>query len=153
MVLGAFTDAIGAPGPFARRMARNLQLILRHEGGLGAVADPVGGAGAFESLSRDLAKAAWMKLNAIEAAGGAAEALCHGLVAREVETDRAALVRALAEGTLRIVGVTDFRAADERGPKVEAVSRKAIGRPECRLAGPDSTSPPLAPVTLEELAA
>lgn len=153
IVLGTFTDAMGAPTPFARRMARNLQLILRHEGRLGAVADPVAGAGAFESLSRDLAKAAWARFNTIEATGGAAGALSDGLIARQVEADRAALTLALAEGTLRVVGVTDFRAVDERGAAVEQPSRKKVPAPDPRLPGPDSRCPPLAPITLEGLAA
>ena len=43
-----FTQALGLPDAFARRLARNAQLILLEESHLGFVADPAAGAGAFE---------------------------------------------------------------------------------------------------------
>jgi methylmalonyl-CoA mutase len=153
IVLGAFTDALGAPTAFGRRMARNIQLILRHEGQLGAVSDPVAGSGAFESLSSDLARAAWAKFNAIEAAGGAAAALAQGVIAAEVGEAKAKLAADIAEGAMRIVGVTDYRAPDDRPAPVEAVKRTRRAAPEPRLPGSDSRCSPLEAITLEALAA
>src|SRR5579872_182940 len=46
-----FTQAIGLPDSFARRLARNSQLLLLEESHLGFVADPAAGAGAFEALT------------------------------------------------------------------------------------------------------
>jgi methylmalonyl-CoA mutase len=153
IVLGAFTDALGLPTAFARRMSRNTQLILMDEGHLGAVADPVAGSGAFEALSRDLARAAWTRFNAIEAAGGLIAALREGLIARDAETDREQLKADLAAGTLRLIGVTDFQAAESRPAAVDEVDFVAAQAPEARLPGPDSACPPLAPIALEDLAA
>lgn len=65
---GASTD------PFARRMARNVQLILAEESQLGRVADPGAGSGAIEALSDALAEAAWNGFRAIEAKGNLAGA-------------------------------------------------------------------------------
>ncbi len=78
LILGAFTDALGPATPFARRMARNTQLILMEEAHLGAVADPAAGAGGVEDLSDQIARAAWIQFNAIEAAGGIVAALRDG---------------------------------------------------------------------------
>ena len=153
IALGAFTDALGLPTVFARRMARNIQLILMEEGHLGAVADPVAGSGAFEALSQDLARAAWARFNAIEAAGGLAAALQDGLIAREAEQARDDLSEALGAGDLRMVGVTDFRAEATRPAPVEDDAFEAPPAPDARLPGPDSHCPPLVPVTLESLAA
>ncbi|MCI0467005.1 MAG: methylmalonyl-CoA mutase family protein, partial [Beijerinckiaceae bacterium] len=43
-----FTLALGLPDEFARRIARNTQLILIHEAKLAKAADPAAGAGSFE---------------------------------------------------------------------------------------------------------
>ena len=153
IALGAFTDPLGLPTGFARRMARNTQLILMEEGHVGAVADPTAGAGAFEALSRDLARAAWARFNTIEAAGGIVTALREGLIARQVEAEKARLAEALADGAQKIVGVTDFQAAELRAAPVEESQGATTPAPEARLPGPDSRCPPLAPISLEDLAA
>ncbi|MCP5978610.1 methylmalonyl-CoA mutase family protein, partial [Klebsiella pneumoniae] len=44
-----FTQALGLPDPFARRLARNTQLILLEEANVHRVADPAAGAGAVEA--------------------------------------------------------------------------------------------------------
>jgi len=53
------TAALGLPDRFARRMARNLQLILLEESNLYRVSDPNAGSGAIESLTNELCAAAW----------------------------------------------------------------------------------------------
>src|SRR5208282_5869991 len=40
-----FTQALGLPDAFARRLARNTQLVLLEESNLGKVADPAAGSG------------------------------------------------------------------------------------------------------------
>ncbi|MGH7022397.1 MAG: methylmalonyl-CoA mutase family protein [Caulobacteraceae bacterium] len=151
MVLGAFTDALGLPTAFARRMARNTQLILMDEGHVGTTGDPVAGAGAFEALTRDLARATWARFNAIEAAGGVVAALREGLIAREVQASRKELAAAIAAGEMKIVGVTDFRALDAKPVAVEEAPADLPRAPEARLPGPDSACPALNAISLEDL--
>jgi methylmalonyl-CoA mutase len=153
VVLGAFTDALGLPTAFARRAARNTQLILMEEGHLGAVCDPVAGSGAFEALSRDLAKAAWARFNAIEASGGLIRALREGLVAQAAERSLAELTAGVANGDTPVIGVTDFRAPEIRAAAVDPDPGIASPPSGGRLPGPDSACPALAPILLEELAA
>ena len=50
-----FTAALGLPDRFARRIARNTQLILIEESHLAAVADPAAGSGAIEHLTQSFA--------------------------------------------------------------------------------------------------
>ncbi|MFY9897496.1 MAG: methylmalonyl-CoA mutase family protein, partial [Xanthobacteraceae bacterium] len=45
------TATLGLPDEFARRVARNMQLVLLEESNLARVADPVAGSGAFEALT------------------------------------------------------------------------------------------------------
>ena len=48
------TWALGAPDAFARRIARNTQIVLQEESGLGRVVDPAGGSFAIEKLTDHL---------------------------------------------------------------------------------------------------
>ncbi len=70
-----FTAALGLPDRFARRIARNTQLVLLEESHLAKVADPAAGSGALEDLTDQLCHAAWGLFRDIEAAGGIAAAL------------------------------------------------------------------------------
>ena len=110
IVLYPHDRASGGGDPQGPRMARNVGLVLMEEAHLGAVDDPAGGAWAFEALSGDLARAAWARFNEIERAGGAAAALCSGMIAEAVHASVDALASSIAAKTTRIVGVTDFRA-------------------------------------------
>jgi len=152
IVIGAFTDALGLPTAFARRMSRNLQLILMEEGHVGAVADPAAGAGALETLGADLARAAWAGFNAIEAAGGVVAALREGVIAQRVKAATADLAAGLADRSLRVVGVTDFRAGEAPAPTTALAEAVPVAAPDPRLPGPDSHCPALTPIRLEDLA-
>jgi methylmalonyl-CoA mutase len=63
----------GFPGTarsFARRIARNTQLLLLEESHLGQVLDPAGGSWFVEDLTRELAAQAWQRFQEIERNGG-----------------------------------------------------------------------------------
>src|SRR6185503_12825179 len=75
-----FTIALGLPDAFARRVARNMQLILLEESNLYRVADPAAGAGGIEAMTTEIAKTAWTLFQEIEAAGGAAIAIEQGFL-------------------------------------------------------------------------
>jgi methylmalonyl-CoA mutase len=147
VVLGCFTDALGLPTGFARRQSRNTQLVLMEEANIGRVADPAGGAFYLESLTDELARAGWAAFQAIEAGGGAAAALASGHVAREAETVRAARQARIAEGNIKLVGVTVYPNADEQPVQVERpdCAAFAAAAPSPRLPGPDASAPPLSP--------
>ncbi|MGB8402126.1 methylmalonyl-CoA mutase family protein, partial [Bradyrhizobium sp.] len=53
------TLAVGLPDPFARRAARNTQLVLLEESNLAKVSDPAAGSGGIEALTSELCEAAW----------------------------------------------------------------------------------------------
>jgi methylmalonyl-CoA mutase len=154
VILGNFTDAVGPPTGQSRRLARNTQLILMEEAHLGAVADPLAGAGSVEALTADLAAAAWERFAAMEAAGGIVEALRCGLVAGEVDRARERLRLAISKRESRIVGVTDFvDDAPAAAPVAVSRPRSAVEAPDPRLPGHDSHCPALVPLRLEALAA
>jgi methylmalonyl-CoA mutase len=144
VLLGNFTDALGLPTAFARRQSRNTQLVLMEEAAVGRVADPAAGSGYIEALTDEIARAAWAKFQAIEAAGGLVAALTNGDVAREVEAANA------ARGELKIVGVTAFPPTEEAPVEVEKATAQPVEAPNARLPGPDGRCPPLKPMRLSE---
>ncbi|WP_354069401.1 methylmalonyl-CoA mutase family protein [Caulobacter sp. 1776] len=146
ILLDAFTDAIGLPTAFARRQARNTQLVLMEESHLGRVADPAGGSWYLDSLTDQMARAAWGGFQAIEGAGGVIKALESGLVADAVAKTRAAQEAAFADKSRKILGVTVFPNADDKTPEVEPPDAVAVAGPDVRLPGPDSHCPALTPV-------
>src|SRR5205814_2657188 len=69
------TLAVGLPEAFARRVARNTQLVLLEESNLAKVSDPGAGAGGIEALTSALCTSAWALFQEIEKAGGVFAAL------------------------------------------------------------------------------
>lgn len=108
-----FDSASGAPDGFSRRIARNIQIILQEESGLGQVLDPAAGSYAIERLTADLADAAWAAFQAIEGAGGMAAALESGLVQGQIAEACAALEADVATRKRGITGTSRFPNPDE----------------------------------------
>ncbi|MEJ0059089.1 MAG: methylmalonyl-CoA mutase family protein [Terricaulis sp.] len=115
-----FTEALGLPTPFARRIARNTQHVLLEECRLGHVADPAGGAWFVEKLTRDLADEAWRLMQEIEAQGGIVTALHSGMLQGKIADARAARQKDFATRRETITGVTDYPLLDAALPEFEA---------------------------------
>ena len=103
-----FSSALGLPDAFARRVARNTQLVLIEEAGVARVADPTAGTGWSEQLTGDLCAATWTLFQEIERAGGAAAALEQGVIQRKVASARAERERAVAMRKDTLVGANEF---------------------------------------------
>jgi methylmalonyl-CoA mutase len=103
-----FTTAHGLPDAFARRLARNTQLILLDEANVARLADPTAGSGWGEALTQELCVKAWALFQEIEAAGGAARALEKGLIQAKVKAARQARERAVATRADALIGTNIF---------------------------------------------
>ena len=114
-----YTYALGKPDRFARRLARNTQLVLQEESSLGRVADPAGGSWYAERLTDDLATKAWELFQQIEAQGGMAVALKAGFVQDQIAKTAAARAKAIATGRQELTGVSAFPLLGDDGVKVE----------------------------------
>lgn len=115
---GAFTDALGLPTPFARRVARNTQAVLMEECRLGHVADPAGGSWFVEKLTHELAAKAWEIMQLIESKGGIVAAIESGLLVDLVAGARTARQKLISTRRETITGVTDFPLLDAKEPQV-----------------------------------
>ena len=103
-----YTYANGQPDAFARRIARNIQIILQEESSLGAVIDPAGGSWYVEDFTRELAGKAWSLFQQIESQGGMAEALAKGFVQKMIAQTAAERARDVAHGGIELTGVSSF---------------------------------------------
>ena len=102
------TAPLGLPDPFARRVARNTQLVLLEESNLARVGDPAAGSGALEAMTHALCTAAWAAFREIEQAGGVWAALETGLIQRHAAAVRAERERAVARRTDILTGTNEF---------------------------------------------
>jgi methylmalonyl-CoA mutase len=144
------TAPLGLPDEFARRVARNTQLILLEESNLAKVSDPAAGAGGIENLTSQLCASAWKMFQEIEKAGGAWAALEQKHIQQHVATVRAAREKAVALRRDPLTGTTEYPNIHERSsavldvatvklPKehVSAVTTEPL--PRLRLAEPFET--------------
>jgi methylmalonyl-CoA mutase len=135
------TAAIGLPNGFARRIARNTQLILLEESNLAKVADPAAGAGGFESLTCELCATAWSLFQEIEQAGGVAAALEHGLIQAKVAAVRAERKNAIARRNCALTGTSEFPNIAEAPVEVLAPSPLLASPSPQSIGGEASTLP------------
>jgi methylmalonyl-CoA mutase len=141
-----FTIALGLPDSFARRVARNMQLILLEESNLYRVTDPAAGAGGIEVLTSDMTRVAWGLFQEVEAAGGAAIAFEQGMMQQRIASTRAERHKAIARRKDALTGVSGYPDLDEFPVKVLDVPRVNVapmpaavnfeGLPAMRLAEP-----------------
>jgi methylmalonyl-CoA mutase len=108
-----FTAALGLPDGFARRSARNTQLVLLEEASLWRVADPAAGAGGFEALTKALCEQAWSKLQDLERETaddltGIVAALVNGHVPAGLARQRDARAKSIATRREPITGTSEF---------------------------------------------
>lgn len=109
-----YDHALGLPTAFSRRVARNTQSLLSSESNVARVADPAGGSAYVESLTDELAHAAWTWFGELDAAGGAAAGLASGVVAERLAATRAERDAALATRALPLTGTSTFPLAGEQ---------------------------------------
>jgi methylmalonyl-CoA mutase len=142
-----FTLACGLPDAFARRVARNTQLVLIEEAGIARVADPSAGTGWSEQVTDAFCRTAWALFQEIEAAGGAigvVAALEAGLIQRHVAAARAERERAIATRREALVGANEFPDLGEAAVAVLDIPRAKfrtrpstiVPLPQMRLAEP-----------------
>jgi methylmalonyl-CoA mutase len=88
-----------------RRIAKNIQLILKEEAYLDKVVDPSGGAYYIESLTDQLLQKAWKLFLDTEAIGGLVEGIKSGFVQSAIDTNKNQLISELLSGKKTYLGV------------------------------------------------
>ena len=123
-----FDAAFENPTEFSKRIARNVELLLKHESHFDQVVDPAGGSYYVENLTQSIAAEAWKLFLEIEEKGGYAEAYKAGFIKERVEASAAAKDKAIATRRQTLLGANQFPNFTEVAPKeitAEAVTRPA----------------------------
>jgi methylmalonyl-CoA mutase len=105
----ALDEAIALPSEFAARIARNTQLILQEETGIGQVVDPWGGSYMMEALTAEMADKGRELIAEIEALGGMAKAIESGVPKLRIEEAAASKQARIDRGEDVIVGVNKYQ--------------------------------------------
>jgi methylmalonyl-CoA mutase len=140
------TLALGLPDPFARRVARNTQLVLLEESNLAKVSDPAAGSGGIEALTAQLCEAAWVLFQEAEKASGIFAALQQGLIQGKVAATRKAREANIAKRRDVLTGASEFPNLNESETAVLPATPVALapyGEPKFKFAA-------LAPIRLAE---
>jgi methylmalonyl-CoA mutase len=111
----ALDEAIALPTDFSSRIARNTQLILQEETGVTNVVDPLAGSYYVESLTHELAEAAWKLIAEVEKLGGMTKAVASGMPKLRIEESAATRQAHIDRGVEVIVGVNKYK-LDEQDP-------------------------------------
>ena len=111
-----FTQALGLPDGFARRLARNTQLVLLEEANLGRVEDAGAGAGGIETLTDELAGAAWALFQQSETSGLPLFLLS---LSKEVAKARSTRLKNIARRKDPLTGASEFPNVHEKPVEVE----------------------------------
>lgn len=138
------TAPIGVPHGSARRLARNTQLILLEESGLGRVGDPAAGSGYVEALTEELCAAAWALFQEIEGAGGLAASLREGTLQARIGETRDRRLADIRTRRQPLTGTSEFPWLDEPSVRLDAADRAPA-----RVVGPVDGIAPLAPMHLD----
>lgn len=114
-----YNAALGNSTQLARRVARNTHVILAEESNAAKVIDPGGGSWYIESLTDQLAEAAWTEFQAIESAGGMLAVLRDGSFAKKIADSYASREANLAKRRDALTGVSEFPNIAELNVEVE----------------------------------
>ena len=128
VTVAPFDACYKAPDEASRRLARNTQLLLKHEAWLGCVADAGGGSYALETITDSLARESWRVFQDIEAHGGFRKAQAEGMIAQALERGLAAREQAVGSRKRVLVGTNQYA-----NPRERALDRVDIRAGEQRM--------------------
>ncbi|MEM6107881.1 methylmalonyl-CoA mutase small subunit [Mycobacterium sp. 050272] len=127
----------GFPGTarsFARRIARNTQLLLLEESHVGRVLDPAGGSWFVEDLTQRIAEGAWEHFQAIEGRGGFVDA--HDYIADQIAAIASRRADDIAHRRTAITGVNEFPNLSEPAlPQSDSIGQPDVGNLQRYAAG------------------
>jgi methylmalonyl-CoA mutase len=106
--VGPFDEVIRRPDEFSRRIARNVQVLLKEEAHFDKVIDPAGGSWYVENITLALAQKSWSLFQEIEGKGGMAAALVDGFPREQIEEIAQQRAKNAATRKDRIVGTNMY---------------------------------------------
>ena len=103
-----FDSAFETPTEFSKRIARNAELLLKHEAHFDQVVDPAGGSYFVENLTESIAAEAWKLFLEIEEKGGYAAAYQSGWIKERIDASAAAKDKNIATRRQILLGANQY---------------------------------------------
>ena len=122
-----FDASFENPTEFSKRIARNVELLLKNESHFDQVVDPAGGSYYVENLTQSIAAEAWKLFLEIEEKGGYTEAYKAGFIAERIKASAAAKDKNIATRRQTLLGANQYPNFTEVAGKeitAESVTRK-----------------------------
>ena len=122
-----FDTSFENPTEFSKRIARNVELLLKNESHFDQVVDPAGGSYYVENLTQSIAAEAWKLFLEIEEKGGYTEAYKAGLIVERIKASAAAKDKNIAMRRQTLLGANQYPNFTEVAGKeitAESVTRK-----------------------------
>jgi methylmalonyl-CoA mutase N-terminal domain/subunit len=153
----SYDEALALPTEEAVRIALRTQQVIAHETGVTNTIDPLGGSYFVEALTDEMERAAYEYFARIDELGGMVEAIKRGFPQREIADASFRYQQEVDSGKRIVVGVNEYRLADEDGPELHrpdpAVERKQADRLAATRARRDSAAIERTLVALKDAAA
>jgi methylmalonyl-CoA mutase len=121
-----FDEVCGPSDEFARRIARNVHVVLNEEAHVSQVADAAGGSYYVEALTDQLARAAWQGFREIERRGGMAAALTSGFIAQDLAETARKRDQAVSKRAAPLTGISEFANLSEKPVRRAALDPQAL---------------------------
>jgi methylmalonyl-CoA mutase N-terminal domain/subunit len=129
----SYDEALALPTAEAVRVALRTQQVIAHESGVTNTADPLGGAYFVEKLTDEMEAAAYEYFDRIDGLGGMVEAIKTGFPQREIADAAFRYQREVDSKQRIVVGVNDYRLADELQMDIHRPDPEAEQRQRTRL--------------------
>lgn len=123
-----FDHSFEQPDEFSKRIARNVELLLKHESHFDQVVDPAGGSYYIETLTRNIAEQAWALFREVEDKGGYIEAFKAGFITDRVKASAAAKDKNIATRRQTLLGANQYPNFTETA--AEAITDEVVTRTE-----------------------
>ena len=137
LYVAPFDEVVRPSDEFSTRIARNTQTILAEECHFDHVVDPAGGSYYVETLTAQIANAAWAIFQQIEKAGGMVKALEAGIPQQQVKAVAAKKAEAVAQRRVSLIGVNVYANATEKPLEGSSAEKAPCG---CNCGGHGQTA-------------
>jgi methylmalonyl-CoA mutase len=123
-----FDEVASTPGAFSKRIARNLQIVLREESHVGHVTDPAAGSYYIETLTDTVTRGAWKLFQEIESRGGFLAAARTGFIQEMIERTADEKKKNISRRRDVIVGSNQYPNLSEKILRSESPDNSLIAR-------------------------
>jgi len=124
-----FDACYKSPDAASLRLARNTQLLLRHEAHLDRVADPGGGSYFLEAITDSIARQSWELMQQIEQIGGFRKASESGVIAQMLAATFIAKEQSVASRRAVLTGTNRYANPDEQAlSRIDPVHEELLPR-------------------------